>query len=92
MAPANVKHVLLVPRKDEREYEIFKSLIILDTVGTEVDPGPYWVSELPWTVDRYKLINNKPALLGVIRLTIKKLDKDTLWREIYDKQLMDLIE
>ena len=78
--------------KDEREYERFKSLMVLDTVGTEVDPGPYWVSELPWTVDRYKLINNKPAVLGVMRSTIKKLDKDPLWREIYDKQLMDLIE
>ena len=45
--------------KDEREYEKFKSLMVLDTVGTEVDPGPYWVSELPWTVDKSKLINNK---------------------------------
>ena len=33
--------------KDEREYEKFKSLMHLDEFGTEQDPGPYWVSNLP---------------------------------------------
>ena len=78
--------------KDEREYEKLKSLMVLDTVGTEVDPGPYWVSELPWTIDKSKLINNKPAVLGVMQSTITKLSKDPLWRKTYDQQLMDLIE
>ena len=52
--------------KDERDYNLFKSLMELDKVGTEEDPGPFWVSKFPWTVDKSELINNKAAVLGVM--------------------------
>jgi hypothetical protein len=78
--------------KDERDYEKFKSLMHLDETGTEEDPGPYWVSTLPWTVEKSDLVNNKSAVLGVMNSTMRKLAREPSWKEIYEKQLNDLIE
>ena len=47
--------------KIKKEYEKFKSL-----VRTEEDPGPYWISKVPWNVKKSELMNNKSAMLGVI--------------------------
>ena len=62
--------------KDERDYEHFKSLMVLDKVGTEEDKGPFWVSKFPWTVDKSILINNKAAVLGVMNSTLRKLERN----------------
>ena len=48
----------------------------LDSEGTSADPGPYWVSSLPWMKDKTELIDNKPAVLGVMNSTMRKLGKD----------------
>ena len=50
--------------KEERQYKNFKSLMDLDPVETEDDPGPYWVSKLPWTKRKEELVINKPAVLS----------------------------
>ena len=78
--------------KDEEEYEKFQSLMHLDSVGTEDDPGPYWVSSLPWNIDKDTLVDNKAAVLGVMNSTRRKLDRDPTWKEIYETQLGDLIK
>ena len=78
--------------KEERDYKKFQSLMSLDPLGSESDPGPYWVSELPWTVDKSKLINNQPAVLGVMNSTVKKLAKDPVWENTYNEQLRNLID
>merc|ERR1711888_380693 len=64
----------------------------LDEEGTGEDPGPYWVTEFPWVKDKSDLVNNKAAVQGVMIATEKKLAKDSSWRSVYDRQLMDLIE
>ena len=78
--------------KDERDYENFKSLMHLDSKGTASDPGPYWVSSFPWIRDKTELIDNKPAVLGVMNSTMKKLSRDPAWKEIYEAQLLDLVK
>ena len=78
--------------KDEEEYQKFQSLMHLDKVGTEDDPGPYWVSSLPWNIDKETLVDNKAAVLGVMNSTKRKLDKDPTWKEVYETQLRDLIK
>ena len=77
--------------KDERDYAKFQSLMYLDVKGTLIDPGPYWVSNLPWSIEKGDLTNNKSAVLGVMDSTIRKLGKDQSWRIIYDQQLRDLL-
>jgi len=77
--------------KDERDYEYFKSLMVLDKAGTEKDPGPYWVSKLPWNVEKSILVNNKSAVLGVMNSTLRKLERNQSWKEVYENQLKDLI-
>ena len=78
--------------RDERLYEGFKKLMHLDSEGTVVDPGPYWVSKLPWTLDRNKLVDNRPAVLGVMNSTLKKLGRDPSWKTVYESQLLDLVD
>ena len=73
--------------KDEREYEKFKSNLKYEKDGTTDDPGPYWRTSFPWNVDRNQLINNKSAVLGVMNATKRKLRKDPVWEEVYEKQL-----
>ena len=87
--PTGAKQMSL---KTEMEYDRFKSLMYLDQKGTPEDPGPYWVTRQPWIVDKTNLVNNKAAVLGVMNSTMKKLDKEPTWREVYEKQLLDLIE
>ena len=86
---ARAKHLTL---KDERDYSRFKLLLHLDKIGTSEDPGPYWVSHLPWTINRADLPGNKTAVLGVMESTIRKLSRDDTWRQVYDRQLLDLIQ
>ena len=64
----------------------------LDQVGTPEDPGPYWVSSLPWTIDKATLVDNRAAVLGVMNSTRRKLERDPMWKEIYETQLKDLIK
>ena len=78
--------------KEEKDYKKFQSLMSLDPLGTESDPGPYWVSELPWTVDKSKLANNRSAVLGVMKSTVGKLSKDPSWEKTYNEQLRNLID
>ena len=58
----------------------------LDISGTEDDPGPYWRTKFPWTVEPSDLIDNKKAVLAVMRSTLKKLEKNQEWRDIYEAQ------
>ena len=78
--------------KDEKDFEHFKSLMYLDKVGTEKDPGPYWVTRFPWIKNKEDLPYNKSAVLGVMNSTRRKLDKEPSWRSIYEKQLLDLLD
>ena len=50
--------------KEEREYEVIRSNLEYDVVGTQDDPGPYFRSVLPWKVDKTNLGNNKSVVLG----------------------------
>ena len=59
--------------------------------GTSSDPGPYWRTKYPWNVDRHKLIDNLPAVLGVMQATKCKLKKDPHWEQVYESQLQELI-
>ena len=77
---------------DEREYVKFKDNLIYDEKGTEHDPGPYWRTKLPWNMDRMELVDNKPAVLGVMNATKRKLQKDPSWEDVYETQLKEFIE
>ena len=78
--------------KDEKEYERFKSLMYLDVDGVEEDPGPYWRTDFPWTIEPDDLVDNKAAVLAVMRATEKKLSKNIEWQAIYEEQLRTLVE
>ena len=45
--------------KEEPLYKSFKELMHLDPEGTKKDPGPYWVSKLPWTRKKEDMISNR---------------------------------
>ena len=77
--------------KDEKEYKKFKENMYLDEKGTPEDQGPYWRTNYPWKIPREELIDNKEAVLGVMRSTERKLAKDPAWRDIYEQQLRDLV-
>ena len=62
--------------QNERKYEVFKSNLTYDPVGTVTDPGPYWKSKLPRVVDKGVLGDNKKAVLGTMNATAKRLGKD----------------
>lgn len=78
--------------KDEKEYEKFKSLMQLDVLGTEEDPGPYWRTGFPWTVEPSDLVDNRAAVTAVMHSTERKLNKNLQWREVYELQLRTLVE
>ena len=78
--------------RDERKYERFKSCMEYDKTGTETDPGPYWRIAYPWDINKHSLPNNKPAVMGVMKSTVRKLKKDENWLKIYEEQLNTLVE
>ena len=77
--------------KEEKEYKKFLDNMYLDEKGTEADPGPYWRTNYPWRIPREDLVDNKQAVLGVMRSTERKLSKDPAWRALYEQQLKDLV-
>ena len=40
----------------------------------------------------HQLITNRGAVLGVMNATKRKLSKDPVWEEVYERQLKDLID
>ena len=78
--------------REEKDYDRFKSLMFLDEVGTCEDPGPYWRTEFPWTIEPEDLIDNKAAVAAVMHATERKLDKNPIWRQKYEEQLLALVE
>ena len=78
--------------KEEKEYELIRSNLLYDAVGTVDDPGPFWRSSLPWTVDRRNLGNNRSVVLGTLNATLRKLNKDPVWRQCYEDQLKVLLD
>ena len=78
--------------KEEREYYRFKSLMYLDKCGNKDDPGPYWRTEFPWTIEPDDLVDNKAAVAAVMYATEKKLGRNPEWRETYEQQLHALVE
>ena len=64
----------------------------LNIEGTAEDPGPYWRTRYPWKVPREELPDNYEAVLGIMKSTTRKMNKDSAWRETYKEQLKDLIK
>ena len=73
--------------KDEKLFYEFARNLRYDHVGTETDPGPYYVTKFPWIKDKTKLPNNLVAVMGVMKATKRKLQQDPEWEFIYEKQL-----
>ena len=71
--------------KEEKELEHFESLMYLEEQGTVMDPRPYWVTKQPWKVSKETLVDNKPAVLGVMNSTKAKLNRKPDWRAVYEK-------
>ena len=78
--------------KDEMDYEKFKSLMYLDSEGTVDDPGPYWRTGFPWTIEPKDMIDNKAVVAAVMNATKRKLSKNPEWREVYESQLKTVVE
>ena len=78
--------------KDEKSYYEFAGNLRYDPIGTEADPGPYYVTKFPWLKDKNTLPNNLSAVLGVMNATKRKLKQDPEWEDMYEKQLQDLID
>ena len=78
--------------KDEKAYYEFARNLEYDPIGTEADPGPYYVTKFPWIKEKTSLPNNLPAVLGVMNATKRKLKQDPEWETMYEKQLQDLID
>ena len=78
--------------KEEKMYQKFKDNMFLDVKGTSDDPGPYWRTKYPWTIPKTDLKDNREAVHGVMLSTIKKLNKDPSWRDIYEGQLKELVD
>ena len=75
---------------NERKYADFQSRMKYDEEGTVEDPGPYFtVEEFPFIIPKEDLVDNYPAVLRVINSTAKKLEKNELWRKVYETQLRD---
>ena len=55
--------------KDEREYERFRHNLKYEPLGMTADPGPYWRTSYLWNVDKHLLIDNLPAVKGVMEAT-----------------------
>ena len=47
---------------------------------------------LPWKVDRHTLGDNRSVVLGTMNATLRKLNRDPLWRKMYEEQLRVLID
>ena len=79
--------------KDEKAYSKFAANLTFCEAGTIKDPGPYYVMQLPWSQNRNDLPNNKKqAVLGVMSATKRKFRQDSDWEEIYESQLLALIQ
>ena len=76
--------------KEEKEYKKFCDNMYLDVEGTSDDPGPYWRTRYPWNIDRMELPDNYKAVHATMNSTARKLEKDPLWRKVYEEQLLDL--
>ena len=76
---------------DKKEYERFKENLTYEPEGTEGDPGPYWHTSYLWNLDKSQLVNNLPAVKGVMEATKRKLQRNPAWEVIYEQQLRDLI-
>ena len=78
---------------NERKYADFQSRMKYDEEGTVEDPGPYFtVEEFPFIIPKEDLVDNYPAVLRVMNSTAKKLEKNELWRKVYETQLRDLVK
>ena len=78
--------------KKEPLHQSFKELMRLDPEGTKTNPGPYWVSKLPWTRKKEDMISNRHAVLGVMNTTKRALAKNNEWKQVYKSQLLALVE
>ena len=52
----------------------FESLMYLEEQGTVNNLGPYWVTRQPRRIDKENLVDNKPAVLGIMNSTKSKLN------------------
>ena len=64
--------------KYEKDYNMFTNHMRYDKEGTASDPGPYWRVKFPWVVPKDGLVFNKSAVLGVMMLLPKNLERTPL--------------
>ena len=78
--------------KQERKLEQFKQNLKYEPEGVTHDPGPYWRTSYQWTRDKESLPDNYKAVYATMKRTEKKLQADSVWSQVYEQQLKDLID
>ena len=52
----------------------------------------YWVAKYPWIKDPNNLLDNKQAVMGMLKSTEKRLSKNRKHAEMYQQQIDDMIQ
>ena len=75
----------------EKDYAEFKKNLLYLPEGLPNDPGPFFQTSYKWDIPRENLVPNYAAVKATFHRTKKRLLRDPEFEDIYDKQLIELI-
>ena len=78
--------------KTEKLYRECQKNLVYKPDGLPGDPGPFFQTTYQWDTPREDLVPNFPAVEATRKRTLKKLEKDPTWHDMYDQQLQTLLD
>ena len=71
---------------EEKEYELIKSRMVFNQITGR------WLANYPWIIDPRNLSNNRQFALAILTSTEKRMNRNQLYAETYQKQIKDMLD
>jgi len=71
---------------EEKEYELIKSGLVFNQITGR------WLANYPWIIDPRNLSNNRQFALAILKSTEKRMNRNQLYAETYQKQIKDMLD
>ena len=77
--------------QEEKEVAIMEDCLTHKPEGDEHSAAPHWDTKYPYMMNPASLPDNYASVRGVLGSTLRRLERDHKWKEVYAAQIEDLV-
>ena len=78
--------------REEKEHDQIKDCLLFKPNGDNHTAEPHWDAKYPYLLNPNQLPGNFHAVKAVLYSTLRRLERDSSWKDIYGSQIKDMVD